>query len=69
MRPSGQWIAERARILAVIGLQQNTFKPHTGMKTSLLFVQTWNEDKKSVTYNPKVDDYPVFLATIEHRII
>ena len=58
-----RWIGDRARILAVVGLQQNTFKPHTGTKTSVLFLQTWNEDKKSPTYNPKVDDYPVFLAT------
>jgi type I restriction enzyme M protein len=61
-----RWIAERARILAVVGLQQNTFKPHTGTKTSLLFVQTWNEDKKTATYNPKADNYPVFLATSQN---
>ena len=58
-----RWIAERARILAVVGLNQNTFKPHTGTKTSVLFVQTWNEDAKSQTYNPKTENYPVFLAT------
>jgi type I restriction enzyme M protein len=58
-----RWLADRARILAVVGLHQNTFKPHTGTKTSVLFVQTWNEDPKSTTYNPKVEDYPVFLAT------
>jgi type I restriction enzyme M protein len=58
-----RWIADRARILAVVGLQQNTFKPHTGTKTSVLFLQMWSDDKKSPTYNPKVDNYPVFLAT------
>jgi type I restriction enzyme M protein len=58
-----RWIAERTRILAVVGLHQNTFKPHTGTKTSVLFVQTWDEDRKSPTYNPKVQDYEVFLAT------
>jgi type I restriction enzyme M protein len=58
-----RWISDRARIIAVVGLQQNTFKPHTGTKTSLLFLQTWNDDKKSHTYNPKVENYPVFLAT------
>ena len=58
-----RWISERARILAVVGLHQNTFKPHTGTKTSVLFVQTWNEDAKSPTYNPKMEKYPVFLAT------
>jgi len=38
------FIAERARILAVVGLHPNTFKPHTGTKTSLLFVQKWDEE-------------------------
>jgi type I restriction enzyme M protein len=60
-----RWIAERARILAVVGLHQNTFKPHTGTKTSVLFIKTWNEDKKSPLYNPRISDYPVFLATSE----
>ena len=60
-----RWIAERARILAVVGLHGNTFKPHTGTKTSVLFIQTWNDDKKAGPLNPKRDDYPVFLATSE----
>lgn len=58
-----RWISARARILAVVGLHQNTFKPHTGTKTSIIFVQTWNDDAKSPTYNPRKDNYPVFLAT------
>jgi type I restriction enzyme M protein len=58
-----RWISDRARILAVVGLHQNTFKPHTGTKTSVLFLQTWDEDKESPTYNPKRETYPVFLAT------
>lgn len=33
------YIAERSRILAVVGLHGNVFKPHTGTKTSVLFVQ------------------------------
>jgi type I restriction enzyme M protein len=61
-----RWIADRARILAVVGLNVNTFKPHTGTKTSVLFLQTWDEAEQSSTYNPKVEDYPVFLATSEH---
>jgi len=60
-----RWIADHARVLAVVGLHVNTFKPHTGTKTSVLFVQTWDENNKSPTYNPKRDDYPVFLATSE----
>ena len=30
-----EFIAERGRILAVVGLHGNTFKPHTGTKTSV----------------------------------
>jgi type I restriction enzyme M protein len=39
------FIAERCRILAVVGLHGNTFKPHTGTKTSVLFVQKWTEEQ------------------------
>ena len=35
------FIAERARILAIVSLHSNTFKPHTGTKTSVLFLQKW----------------------------
>ena len=59
------WISERGRILAVVGLHVNTFKPHTGTKTSVLFLQKWNDDKKSKHYCPKVEDYPIFFATSE----
>ena len=54
------FIAERARILAVVGLHGNTFKPHTGTKTSVLFVQKWDDE-----LCPKVEDYPIFFAVSE----
>jgi len=54
------YIAEHCRILAVVGLHGNVFKPHTGTKTSVLFVQKW-DDKLC----PKVDDYPIFFATMQ----
>jgi len=57
------FIAERCRILAVVGLHGNTFKPHTGTKTSVLFVQKWNDDPKLGSLCPKVEDYPIFFAT------
>lgn len=53
------FISERARILAVIGLHGNVFKPHTGTKTSVLFLQKW-DDKLC----PKVEDYNIFFATM-----
>lgn len=59
------YIAEHARILAVVGLHGNTFKPHTGTKTSIMFLQRWNDDPDAPARLrcPKVDDYPVFFAT------
>jgi len=53
------FIAEHARILAVVGLHGNVFKPHTGTKTSVLFVQKWDEK-----LCPRTDDYPIFFATM-----
>jgi type I restriction enzyme M protein len=54
------YIAERCRILAVVGLHGNVFKPHTGTKTSVLFVQKWDD-----TLCPKREDYPIFFATMQ----
>jgi type I restriction enzyme M protein len=58
-----KFIMERCRILAVVGLHPNTFKPHTGTKTSVLFVQKWNADPKAGPLCPKVEDYEIFFAT------
>lgn len=53
-----EYIASECRILGVLGLHGNSFKPYTGTKTSVLLVQKW-DDKKC----PKLDDYPIFFAT------
>lgn len=58
-----EFIMERCRILAVVGLHPNTFKPHTGTKTSVLLVQKWNDDAKAGPLCPKVEDYDIFFAT------
>jgi hypothetical protein len=55
------WLFEKARILAVVGLEGNTFKlpapaKGTGTKTSVLFLQKWEEDQKPL------EDYPIFMA-------
>ncbi|MEK6563488.1 MAG: N-6 DNA methylase [Candidatus Omnitrophota bacterium] len=55
-----EFVADKARILAVVGLHGNTFKPHTGTKTSVLFLQKW--DSKLC---PKNDDYPIFFGVSE----
>jgi type I restriction enzyme M protein len=51
-----QYIAQHCRILAVVGLHGNTFKPHTGTKTSVLIVQKWlnpSPNNKQDTFSPK----------------
>ncbi|MEW7399141.1 N-6 DNA methylase [Elizabethkingia anophelis] len=55
-----EFIAEHCRILGVVGLHGNVFKPHTGTKTSVMLVQKW-DDKLC----PKKDDYPIFFATMQ----
>lgn len=60
-----EFIAHRARILAVVGLHGNVFKPHTGTKTSVMFLQKWGgKDKDGNELCPKVDDYNIFFATM-----
>ena len=58
-----EFIMERCRILGVVGLHPNTFKPHTGTKTSVLLVQKWNDDPAKGPLCPKVEDYDIFFAT------
>ena len=58
-----QFIMDRCRVLAVVGLHPNTFKPHTGTKTSVLFVQKWNEDAAAGPLCSRMDDYNIFFAT------
>ena len=59
-----EFIAEHARILAVVGLDINTFKPHTGTKTSVLFIQKWNDDPNegALCDKKKAGDYSIFFA-------
>ncbi len=56
------FISDKARILAVVGLHGNTFKPHTGTKTSVLFVQKWDD-----VLCPKMEDYNIFFATMQEK--
>jgi type I restriction enzyme M protein len=54
------YIFDKARMLAVVGLHVNTFKPFTGTKTSVLFVQKWRSEAE------KLDDYRIFMATSDN---
>jgi type I restriction enzyme M protein len=55
-----EFIAEHCRILGVVGLHGNVFKPHTGTKTSVLLLQKWDK-----ILCPKKEDYPIFFATMQ----
>ena len=48
------YLFDKTRILAIVGLHGNTFKPHTGTKTSVLFLQKWLGEPEP--------DYPIFMA-------
>ncbi len=57
MRYIREWLFSKARILAVVGLHGNTFKPHTGTKTSVIFLQKWGGEA-----GERLKDYPIFMA-------
>ena len=61
-----RFIADKARILAVVSLHNNTFRPHTGTKTSILFLQKWNNDPDVGPHCPVSNDYPIFFATSQN---
>lgn len=46
-----QWVLNRARILAVVGLGRNTFLPHTHQKASILFLQRYDQPRHNGDYN------------------
>ncbi len=60
-----EYIMSKARLIAVVGLHVNTFKPHTGTKTSVLFIQKWNDDPSKGPLNPYKEDYEIFMAVSE----
>jgi type I restriction enzyme M protein len=59
------FVGRHARILASVSLHVNTFKPHANIKTSVLFLQKWNDDPKAGELCPPRSDYPIFFATSE----
>jgi len=56
------WVMHKGRILAVVGLHVNTFKPFNGMKTSVLFLRKWRNDEEPL------NDYPIFMAINEKPV-
>jgi type I restriction enzyme M protein len=63
-----EWILKKARLLAVVGLHPNTFKPHTGTKTSVLFIQKYTKqklDKIARVHDEVAKDCPAYEAEIQ----
>jgi len=48
-----RFVIDEARILAVVGLHVNSFKPHTGTKTSVLFLQKYTDKEKEEIQHAK----------------
>ena len=59
-----EWILRHARLLAVVGLHPHTFKPHTGTKTSILFLQKYTDDE--ISHIMRVKDQ-VELRSLNYR--
>jgi type I restriction enzyme M protein len=58
--PVVEYITKNTKILGVVSVPQHTFIPYGSMsKTSLLFLQKLREGEK-------VEDYPIFMAHVEH---
>lgn len=53
-----EFMLNKARVLAVVGLHSNSFKPHTPTKTSVIFLQKWADESELERTN-----YPIFFAT------
>ena len=51
--------------MAVVGLNVNTFKPHTGTKPASCLCRNGTTTRKSVRFVPKQEDYPIFFAVSE----
>lgn len=74
-----KFIIDSARILAVVGLHENTFKPFTGTKTSVLFLQKYTEKEIAEIQDIKLScdfkeefiskfNYPIFFAVNQEPI-
>jgi len=65
-----RFIIEEARILAVVGLHGNTFKPHTGTKTSILFLRKYTDEEKEEIQKIKAkyeDEWEKFLKELREK--
>jgi type I restriction enzyme M protein len=65
-----RFIIDEARILAVVGLHVNTFKPHTGTKTSVLFLRKYTDEEKEKIRQIRLkygSEWQQFLEDLKER--
>jgi type I restriction enzyme M protein len=65
-----RFVIDEARILAVVGLHGNTFKPHTGTKTSVLFLHKYTDEEKNRIQGIKLKyeaEWEDFIAGLKSR--
>ncbi|NLZ53657.1 MAG: N-6 DNA methylase [Thermoanaerobacteraceae bacterium] len=65
-----RFIIDEARILAVVGLHGNTFKPHTGTKTSVLFLRKYTEEERQKIQEVKAkyeDEWDNFIEELKEK--
>ncbi len=64
------YIMEKARILAVVGLHINTFKPYTGTKTSIIFLKKYTDKEMTYIESSKlayIDEFKLYLNELRSK--
>jgi len=65
-----RFVIDEARILAVVGLHVNSFKPHTGTKTSVLVLQKYTDEEKQNIQETKAKyegEWEDFIAELKEK--
>lgn len=61
-----EWLLQNHRIIASIDLHVDTFQPHNGTQTSVLFLQKKTEEQKARELaTGQMADYNIFMAMVE----
>ncbi|MGC9059529.1 MAG: N-6 DNA methylase, partial [Candidatus Aenigmatarchaeota archaeon] len=65
-----RFVIDEAKILAVVSLHGNTFKPHTGTKTSVLFLQKYTDEEKEKIQQTRAKyegEWEEFLSALKEK--
>lgn len=61
-----EWLIHNHRIIASIDLNADTFQPHNGTQTSVLFLQKKTQEQKDEEEKTgKISDYDIFMAMVD----